>query len=60
MISDTIEFEAQKEQDQRSPVIFLEADKVSSAVLKRLIEEVRNDRENNVTAYDRLHNRHNR
>jgi phage-related protein len=43
-----------------SGVVELDANDVSNAVLKRLIEEVKNDKENNVTAYNRLHNRHNR
>ena len=38
----------------------LDANEVSNIVLRRLIEEVKNEKENNVTAYNRLHNRHNR
>ncbi len=33
---------------------------VSSAVLTRLIEEVRNNQASAPTAYNRMHNRHNR
>ena len=33
---------------------------ISSPVLARLIEEVRNEDINNVHAYNRTHNRHNR
>ena len=40
--------------------IELDSTEVPNAVLRRLIEEVKNDKENNVTAYNRLHNRHNR
>lgn len=43
-----------------SEPIVIEADKVENSVLKRLIEEVRFDNENRVTAYNRTHNRHNR
>lgn len=34
--------------------------KVNSAALARLIEEVRNNRVSAPTAYNRMHNRHNR
>lgn len=34
--------------------------KVSSSVLQRLMQEVKNDTVNNVSAYNRTHNRHNR
>jgi hypothetical protein len=40
--------------------IELDSTQISNVVLKRLIEEVKNEKENNVTAYNRLHNRHNR
>lgn len=33
---------------------------ISNPLLKRLIEEVKNDQLNNITAYNRTHNRHNR
>lgn len=36
------------------------AGNVDSAVLKRLIEEVQFEQANNVNAYNRTHNRHNR
>lgn len=38
----------------------LDVSGIKSAVLLRIIEEVRNDKRSGVTAYDRLHNRHNR
>ncbi len=44
----------------QSAVLVLDAKMVPGPVLRRLIEEVRHDRQNNITAYDRLHNRHNR
>lgn len=34
--------------------------KVSSSVLQRLMQEVKNDAVNNISAYNRTHNRHNR
>lgn len=33
---------------------------VPNPVLRRLIEEVKVEKQNNVTAYNRTHNRHNR
>ena len=45
-----------------SPPELLEVDtsKISSAVLARLIEEVRNEKPSTTHVYDRVHNRHNR
>lgn len=40
--------------------VIVEANKLTDAVLKRLIEEVKNDSVNPMFAYDRAHNRHNR
>lgn len=40
--------------------IELDASRFSNPVLQRLIEEVKSQKENNITAYNRLHNRHNR
>ncbi|MGI8582547.1 MAG: YhhA family cyclophane-containing RiPP [Chitinophagaceae bacterium] len=37
-----------------------EANKISSSVLKRLIEEVKYDSQNNISVYNRTHSRHNR
>lgn len=34
--------------------------KVSNSVLQRLMQEVKNDAVNNISAYNRTHNRHNR
>ncbi|MDP2161279.1 MAG: YhhA family cyclophane-containing RiPP [Flavobacterium sp.] len=38
----------------------VEANKIPSMVLKRLIEEVRFENQNNISKYNRTHNRHNR
>ena len=38
----------------------IDASKVPNPVLQRLIEEIQDESQNNVTAYNRLHNRHNR
>jgi len=45
-----------------SPPELLEVDtsKISSAVLARLIEEVRSEKSSTAHVYDRVHNRHNR
>jgi hypothetical protein len=40
--------------------IKVDASQVPNAVLQRLIEEVRHDRQSNIAAYNRMHNRHNR
>lgn len=40
--------------------IQIDSDQISNVVLKRLIEEIKIEKQNNVTAYNRLHNRHNR
>lgn len=40
--------------------IVVEASKVPNSVLQRLMEEVKNDQANDMFAYDRAHNRHNR
>jgi len=40
--------------------ISIDASKVESSVLRRLIEEVKYEDQNNIAAYNRLHNRHNR
>lgn len=38
----------------------IEIEKISSPVLARLIEEVRNEEIHSINAYNRMHNRHNR
>ena len=40
--------------------ISIDAKKLPNALLKRLIEEVKYEAENNISAYNRSHNRHNR
>ena len=40
--------------------VIIEANKMPDTVLKRLMEEVKNDNVNQMFAYDRAHNRHNR
>jgi hypothetical protein len=40
--------------------VIVEAGKVPNPVLQRLMEEVKNDKANDMFAYDRAHNRHNR
>jgi hypothetical protein len=56
--------EKNQSQTAESPSILelLEVDtrKISSAVLARLIEEVRNEKSSTTRVYDRVHNRHNR
>ena len=38
----------------------IDASNIPNAVLKRLIEEVQYESQNNISAYNRSHNRHNR
>jgi hypothetical protein len=40
--------------------VIIEPSKLNNSLLERLIEEVKNDNANNIFAYDRSHNRHNR
>ena len=40
--------------------VIFDAEEISSVVLKRLIEEVRTEKLEPATAYNRVHNRHNR
>ena len=41
-------------------IMEVDISKISSAVLARLIEEVRNEKSSTTHVYDRVHNRHNR
>ena len=50
--------EAPLELDSKSAIV--DAAELSSAVLKRLVEEVREEKLEPATAYNRVHNRHNR
>lgn len=49
-----------EEEISASKTISIDASKVQSSVLQRLIEEVKHESQNNIAAYNRLHNRHNR
>ena len=55
---------AEKSQSQesstRTDLLEVDTSKLPSAVLARLIEEVRNEETSTTRAYDRVHNRHNR
>ncbi len=48
------------EEISTSKTISIDASEVRSSVLQRLIEEVKHENQNNIAAYNRLHNRHNR
>lgn len=50
----TIEVKSNTEQ------IVVDTEQMPNSVLQRLMEEVKNDTANNMFAYDRAHNRHNR
>jgi hypothetical protein len=38
----------------------LDPSQIDNAVLRRLIQEVKYEQENNINSYNRIHNRHNR
>ena len=40
--------------------VSIDVSKIPNVVLKRLIEEVQYESQNNISAYNRSHNRHNR
>jgi len=53
--------ETQTGKSPSSPELLeVDTSKISSAVLARLIEEVRNEKPSTTYVYDRVHNRHNR
>jgi hypothetical protein len=56
-LQDTLGFQAAS---TSSDTMVMDIESVPSEVLKRLIEEVRYEASNNITAYNRTHNRHNR
>jgi hypothetical protein len=58
--SQTINDQKQENIPAQSHPVSIDATKVSNAVLKRLVEEVRYENQNNISAYNRTHNRHNR
>ncbi len=45
---------------KQSNQIVIDANQLQDTVIKRLMEEVKNDNANQMFAYDRAHNRHNR
>lgn len=44
----------------KSKPVTVEVEQVPNAVLKRLMDEVKFESQNNILAYNRTHNRHNR
>ncbi len=44
----------------KSNSVSVDVNKMPNAVLRRLINEVKFENQNNITAYNRTHNRHNR
>lgn len=54
-------FKSNEEKDKEPRKINgIDANEISSPVLARLIEEVRNEEVHSINAYNRMHNRHNR
>lgn len=60
LLNNIPETESQTEKTLQQDVISIDASKIENSVLQRLLEEVKCESQNNVTAYNRLHNRHNR
>ena len=52
--------ESEESQESRRGLHEVDVKEISSPVLARLIEEVRNEETHNAQAYNRMHNRHNR
>lgn len=52
--------ESEESQESRPEIYEIDVKEISSPVLARLIEEVRNEETHNAQAYNRMHNRHNR
>ena len=52
--------ESEESQESRRGLQKIDVKEISSPVLARLIEEVRNEETHNTQAYNRMHNRHNR
>jgi len=44
----------------KTSTVVVDVNKVPNAVLRRLIAEVKVENQNNISAYNRTHNRHNR
>jgi hypothetical protein len=59
MISEQL-LDAASLQDHAAHEFKLDVKNIASAVLARIVEEVKNDELNTSMAYDRVHNRHNR
>lgn len=53
-------FEGTIDVASKNDQVIMDADQMPNSVLQRLMEEVKNDTANNMFAYDRAHNRHNR
>ena len=53
-------FEVTIDVASKNDQVIMDADQMPNSVLQRLREEVKNDTANNMFAYDRAHNRHNR
>lgn len=55
----TLDFVEDKSESNKK-INEIDVKKISSPVLARLIEEVRNEEAYSINAYNRMHNRHNR
>ena len=53
-------FNEVSQQDETADAFKMDVKKLSSAVLARIVDEVKNDDASTSMAYDRSHNRHNR
>lgn len=59
-MNDVIDLEVEEQQKPLGKIDEIDMSDISSPVLARLIEEVRNEEIYNAHAYNRTHNRHNR
>lgn len=55
----TLDF-VEEQTESNKKINEIDVNKISSPVLARLIEEVRNEEVYSINAYNRMHNRHNR
>lgn len=55
----TLDF-VEEQTESNKKINEIDVNKISSPVLARLIEEVRNEEIHSINAYNRMHNRHNR
>lgn len=60
MVSDLAGIDLDKPNYGSEETMIVERKDISSPVLRRIIEEVRNEKYGKPTAYNRIHNRHNR